>query len=58
MSKTVNAKKNRKSLHEKQEIFQKIVQGLKDKSKVSKKDRKKNRVLLKKVFILLTKAIA
>lgn len=38
------------SLGHKQYVFNKIVKGLQDKSNVSKRNKKKNRVLLKKVF--------
>jgi uncharacterized protein YlxP (DUF503 family) len=48
----VNLKIKPKSLDEKQSIFSRVVKGLKDKWGVSKKNKRKSRVLLKKVFIV------
>lgn len=50
-AKQVNLKTKSKSLDQKQSIFNKIVEGLKDKSGISKKSKKKTRILLKKVLI-------
>lgn len=46
----MNLKNKSKSLDQKQKIFNKIVEGLKDKSGISKKNKKKTRIMLKKVI--------
>jgi hypothetical protein len=52
LAKQVNLKTKIQSLDEKQRIFNKVVEGLKDKSGISKKNKKKNRVMLRKVYYL------
>lgn len=50
-AKSVNLKNKLKPLDQKQAIFNKVVDGLKDKTGVSKKNKKKMRVEMKKVIL-------